>query len=95
MKGWVSGAYYSSVAFWSVTIWLGLFAIFRLYDRRLLFAGFHEYVRVANACTTGLVVEVMLSFLEVQLPVSRGWLLLTWALSIVLVAASRFVARLM
>jgi exopolysaccharide biosynthesis polyprenyl glycosylphosphotransferase len=88
-----SGAFYSSVAFWSVPIWLGLFAAFRLYDRSLLFAGFHEYARIANACTTGMVVEVMLSFLEVQLPISRGWLLLTWLLSMVLVAGTRFLGR--
>jgi exopolysaccharide biosynthesis polyprenyl glycosylphosphotransferase len=88
-----SGAFYWSVALWSVPIWIGLFAAFHLYDQRLLFTGFQEYVRIANACTVGLVVEVMLSFLEVQLPVSRGWLLLTWLLAILLVASGRFAAR--
>src|SRR5438270_386477 len=50
-----TGAFYSTVAMLSVPVWLGLLAFFRLYDRRLLFAGAQEYVRIANACTTGLV----------------------------------------
>jgi exopolysaccharide biosynthesis polyprenyl glycosylphosphotransferase len=88
-----SGAFYSSVAVWSVPIWIALLAIFRLYDRRRLFAGLQEYVRIANACTTGLLVEVLLSFLEVHQPISRGWLVLTWLLSMVLLMAGRFAAR--
>jgi exopolysaccharide biosynthesis polyprenyl glycosylphosphotransferase len=88
-----SGAFYSSLAFWSVPIWLVLFALFGLYNRRLLFNGSQEYTRVANACTIGLVAEVMFSFLDVHLQISRGWLLLTWVLSIVLVCLGRFAAR--
>jgi exopolysaccharide biosynthesis polyprenyl glycosylphosphotransferase len=88
-----SGAFYATVAIWSVPVWLLLLAAFRLYDRRLLFMGVTEYARVANACTAGLVAEVMLSFLDVALPISRGWLLLTWLLSIVLVCSGRFFAR--
>jgi exopolysaccharide biosynthesis polyprenyl glycosylphosphotransferase len=88
-----SGAFYSSVAIWSVPIWIALLAIFRLYNRRWLFSGFHEYVRIANACTVGLLVEVLLSFLEVHQPISRGWLLLTWLLSMALLVAGRFVWR--
>jgi exopolysaccharide biosynthesis polyprenyl glycosylphosphotransferase len=88
-----SGTFYSSVAVWSVPIWLALLACFGLYDRRRLFNGFSEYVRIANACTTGLLVEVLLSFLEVHQPVSRGWLLLTWLLSVALLVGGRFAAR--
>jgi exopolysaccharide biosynthesis polyprenyl glycosylphosphotransferase len=88
-----SGPFYSSVAVWSVPIWLGLLAAFGLYDRRFLFSGFQEYMRIANACTAGLVVEVLLSFLEVHQPISRGWLLLTWLVSMVLLAGGRFAAR--
>jgi exopolysaccharide biosynthesis polyprenyl glycosylphosphotransferase len=88
-----SGAFYSNLAFWSVPIWLLLFGLFRNYDRRLLFNGFQEYAQVVNACTAGLVVEVMFSFLDTHLQISRGWLLLTWLLSIALVLGGRFAAR--
>jgi len=88
-----SGSFYSNLAFWSVPIWLLLFALFELYDRRTLFSGFNEYTRVINACTAGLVVEVMFSFLDTNLQISRGWLLLTWLASMLLVICGRFAAR--
>src|SRR5262245_27621358 len=47
-------AFYSSVAFWAVPAWLGLFALYRLYDPRYLFSGFQEYTRIFHAGTTGL-----------------------------------------
>jgi FlaA1/EpsC-like NDP-sugar epimerase len=88
-----SGSFYSSLAFWSVPIWLLLFALFELYDRHRLFSGFSEYARVINACTAGLVVEVLFSFLDTGLQMSRGWLLMTWLISIVLMLSGRFSAR--
>src|SRR5437588_12598159 len=39
-------AFYSSVAFWGVPAWLGLFGLYRLYDRKHLFSGVQEYARV-------------------------------------------------
>ncbi|MEA2641259.1 MAG: hypothetical protein QOF51_2653 [Chloroflexota bacterium] len=86
-------AFYSSIVFWAVPVWLGLFALYRLYDRRYLFHGLHEYTRIFNACTTGLVVVVLVSFLDTTLVISRGWLILTWVLSMALVTSGRFAAR--
>jgi exopolysaccharide biosynthesis polyprenyl glycosylphosphotransferase len=86
-------AFYSSVAFWAIPAWLGLFAVYRLYDRRRLFVGVHEYGRIFNACTAGLIAVMAISFLDVTLSISRGWLLLTWCLSIGLVCLARFGVR--
>lgn len=88
-----SGSFYSSVAYWAVPAWLGLLAVYRLYDRRQIFAGFREYVRIANASTAGVLVLVLISFLFKDLIISRGWLVLTWLLAIVFVSAFRFIAR--
>lgn len=88
-----SVAFYSSVVFWAVPAWLLLFAVYRLYDRRRLFAGSQEYLRIANACTVGLVVVVLISFLDTTLIISRGWLILTWLLSLLLVGSTRFMVR--
>jgi exopolysaccharide biosynthesis polyprenyl glycosylphosphotransferase len=88
-----SATFYAWIGLSAVPVWLGLFAVFRLYDRRLLFSGAQEYVKVANACTVGVFAQVVLSFLEVYMPISRGWLMLTWLLSIVLVCSGRFAAR--
>ena len=86
-------AFYSSVAFWAVPVWLLIFFLSRLYDRRNLFVGFEEYTRVFNACTGGLVATIVVSFLDRTLIISRGWLLLVWMLAIVLVGSTRFVGR--
>ena len=88
-----SGAFYSSVAFWVIPVWMALFALYHLYDRRFLFSGFQEYIRVVNACTAGMIVVIVASFLDTGLIISRGWLLLTWLFAIAIVANERFVAR--
>jgi exopolysaccharide biosynthesis polyprenyl glycosylphosphotransferase len=85
--------FYSWVALWAVPVWLGLFALYRLYDRRSLFSGFHEYSRAINACTAGMLAVVAISFLDATLPISRGWLVMTWVTSVMLVCGGRFLAR--
>lgn len=85
--------FYSELAFWAVPVWLGLFGLFRLYDRRRLFSGFQEYLQVANACTAGLVAVIVISFLDASLVISRGWLLLVWALTLLFVGIERFTLR--
>jgi exopolysaccharide biosynthesis polyprenyl glycosylphosphotransferase len=86
-------AFYSSIAFWAVPVWLVVFVLYGLYDRHQLFSGFGEYARVVNACTIGLLFVVWMSFIDVTLLISRAWLLLTWLLSFVLVCAARFAIR--
>jgi exopolysaccharide biosynthesis polyprenyl glycosylphosphotransferase len=86
-------AFYAWVAVWALPVWIGVFALYRLYDRHGLFSGLQEYARVANACTAGTIAVVLVSFLDVTLVISRGWLLLTWLFAIALVGGARFVAR--
>ncbi|MDA8218692.1 MAG: sugar transferase [Dehalococcoidales bacterium] len=85
--------FYSSVTYWAVPVWLAIFALYRLYDQRYLFAGFQEYLRLLNACTAGMLAVIVVSFLDVTLLISRGWLLLVWGLAIVMVAVERFLVR--
>src|SRR5579859_415977 len=88
-----SGTFYSWIAFWAIPVWVILFGLYGLYDARRVFAGFEEYIRVVNASTTGLVAVVFISFFDPNLLISRGWLVLTWALAILLVSSVRFGAR--
>ncbi|HEX9016044.1 MAG TPA: sugar transferase [Chloroflexota bacterium] len=88
-----SRTFYTSIAFWVIPVWLGLFAVYHLYDRRFLFAGFQEYIRIVNSCTAGMIAVVVVSFLDNGLIISRGWLLLTWLFAILFVATERFAAR--
>lgn len=82
--------FYSSVAFWAIPLWIVLFALYRLYDQRYLFYGLQEYVRLVNACTIGLLAIIVISFVDISLVISRGWLLLVWGLSILLLGFARF-----
>jgi lipopolysaccharide/colanic/teichoic acid biosynthesis glycosyltransferase len=78
----------------SIPVWLAIFALFGLYRRDNLLGGLHEYQQVLGACTSGVMIIIMVTFFwrnEVQL--SRGWLLLAWGLSCFLLAAERFLVR--
>jgi exopolysaccharide biosynthesis polyprenyl glycosylphosphotransferase len=81
-------SFYSSLAFWSIPVWLIVFAVYGLYTRHVQ----TDYSRIANACTAGLVVEVLFSFFDTSLSISRGWLLLTWLFCMVMVSLGRMAA---
>ena len=88
-----SPAFYSTLILVLTPIWFGLFALHGLYDWEHLFGGTLEYSRAFNACTVGAMLVVVATFAQPAFVVARGWLLTAWALSIVLVCASRFSIR--
>ncbi|MCL5274942.1 MAG: sugar transferase [Chloroflexi bacterium] len=78
----------------SAVIWLCIFAVDGLYKRDNLLGGNVEYQQVLKACTTGIIVLIVLSFLSRDIAtVSRAWLLLSWGFSIFFVLLERFVLR--
>jgi len=74
-------------------VWLGLFALGGLYNFHCLLGGTSEYARAFNACTTGMMLVVVASFLAPTFVVSRGWLIGAWLLSVCLVCGARFWLR--
>jgi len=86
-----SKAFYIRLALVAIPMWLPIFAIQRLYHQDHLFGGRQEYINVVNACTAGLVGLIIYSFLDrkVEHDISRGWLALTWFLSIASVSLAR------
>jgi exopolysaccharide biosynthesis polyprenyl glycosylphosphotransferase len=91
--GQIDGAKYLALTALLAPCWLGLFAIYGLYDPRNLFGGAQEYARLFNACTIGLLLVIVGSFLLPSLVIARAWLLLAWSLTVLLVGAWRFAAR--
>jgi exopolysaccharide biosynthesis polyprenyl glycosylphosphotransferase len=86
--------FYTRVVFWAIPTWLVVFAAYRLYDIRHLFGGTDEYARVASACTFGMMMLVAYSFFDSdRTSISRGWLLISWVLSLTTAEATRFLAR--
>ncbi|MBI5035631.1 MAG: sugar transferase [Chloroflexi bacterium] len=77
----------------AIPLWLVVFAFNRLYDRRYLINGLQEYGKIVVSCTLGILILIVLSYLEPNLAVSRGWLVFCWFFSIIFVSAGRFVIR--
>jgi len=73
--------------------WFLICTLFRLYDPDYLLGGPQEYAQVVKACTFSIVGLTVLSFWERDALFSRGWLLLSWALSIILIGGARFLFR--
>ena len=76
-----------------VPCWIALFATYGLYNPRNLFGGTQEYTRLFNACTLGMLLVVVLTFLVPDVIVARAWLLLSWLLALVFTIFWRFGAR--
>ena len=93
-------ASYSSQFYWVllsllVPTWLLIFAAYGLYNPRELFGGTREYARVVNACAVGVMAMIVLSFMyrEAEQPISRGWLLIYFSLSVLTLISYRFAFR--
>lgn len=76
-----------------IPVWIALFAFMRLYDFRELLGGTNEYAQVLNACTSGMMFVVLLSFFFPGFRISRAWLVLSWVLTTILVCCGRFLLR--
>lgn len=71
-------------------LWLAIFAFNGLYAKHNLLGGTREYARIFRSASAGFLVIVLVGFLEPNLIIARGWLLLTWGISFVFVAGARF-----
>jgi len=85
--------YYRLLAFGLVVSWLGLNALFGLYQRKNLLGGTQEYAKVFRASVISLLLVIIASFLDPGLFVARGWLLLAWLFSFFFVLVGRFSLR--
>lgn len=76
-----------------IPVWLLFFALLRLYDFQILLNGTSEYARALNSCTSGMMLVVVVSFIEPTFVIARGWLVMAWVLSSVLVCGNRWFLR--
>ena len=78
----------------SVPLWLLIFAALGLYRVDGLLGGLGEYTAVLRGSMGGVISIVILSFfLGEKFILSRGWLLLVWGFSVLLVGGGRFAMR--
>lgn len=85
--------YYGLLMAVLIPVWLLIFAAHRLYAPDHLFHGTSEYMRVIQAASMGMMAAIVASFMEPALVIARGWLLLSWGLSIGMVGLARFLTR--
>lgn len=76
-----------------IPVWLVVFALLRLYNFQNLLSGASEYVRAFHSCTIGMMLVVVLSFIEPTFIIARGWLVMSWVLSSGLVCSNRWFLR--
>jgi len=70
-----------------------VFAVFGLYDMRILLGGTVEYAKLFNASTTAMMTIIVAGFAQPELVLARGWVLLSWVLAILFSALGRFAVR--
>lgn len=92
-EGVSSVVYYTWLVLILIPVWLALFALLQLYDFHLLLSGTSEYARALNGCTSGMMLVVLVSFVIPEFVIARGWLMLAWLLSTILVCANRLFLR--
>jgi exopolysaccharide biosynthesis polyprenyl glycosylphosphotransferase len=85
--------FYQLVVLVLAPVWLIIFALNGLYQEENLLGGPSEYSRVFRGTTIGLLVVTVAGFLEPELVVARGWLLLAWLLTACAVSIGRFLLR--
>lgn len=86
-------AYYERVVLILTPVWLLIFAVVGLYQRDVLLGGTEEYSRVFRGTSIGLFFIMMAGFLEPQLIIARGWVLIAWGLTFLFISLGRLVIR--
>jgi exopolysaccharide biosynthesis polyprenyl glycosylphosphotransferase len=76
-----------------VGMWLAAFAVMGLYNRQLLLGGTEEYALTFRASTYCLLIVIVVGFLAPSFVIARGWLILGWLFTFILVAIGRFTLR--
>jgi len=76
-----------------IPVWILILAIAGLYNRQNLLGGTQEYSLIFTCTTIGILMVIMAGFFGTYFVVARGWLLLTWILTFVLISSGRFVLR--
>lgn len=76
-----------------VPVWSLIFSLNGLYQKQNLLGGTREYSRLSQATMYGFLVVIMAGFLQPELIIARGWLLLALLFTFLCTAFGRFFLR--
>ncbi len=85
--------FYATLIAILIPTWMALFWLYGLYDQLNLFGGTQEYARIFNACALGMLLVIVLTFIQPDFVIARAWLLLAWVCIVVFAISWRFAAR--
>ncbi len=85
--------YYQSVSLILIMLSILVYGIHGLYKGQNLLGGTQEYAKVFRATTITILLVMVAGFLEQSLVLARGWLLLAWLLTFLLVSLGRLMLR--
>ena len=85
--------FYQGISLLLIPLWSGVFMLNGLYQRRHLLGGTHEYALVFRAVSIGILTVIVIGFLEPNFILARGWLMVAWLLTFLLVSLGRFWLR--
>jgi exopolysaccharide biosynthesis polyprenyl glycosylphosphotransferase len=89
----VSVQYYQTLVVFASFLWLLIFASNGLYNQQNLLGGTREYDKIFRSSSVGFLIIVIAGFLQPDLIIARGWLLMAWGFTFLLVSVGRFVLR--
>ena len=89
----VSFDYYRTLVLISSFLWLLIFWMNGLYSQQNLLGGTREYDKVFRSSTVGFLLIVVAGFLQPDLIIARGWLLMAWVLTWISASVGRFLLR--
>jgi len=89
----ITFAQYRFLLYTMPLLWLVIFAANGLYVKKTLLGGTREYSKVLRSASEGFLIVVLAGFLQPDLIIARGWLLMTWGISFLFVAGARFGLR--
>lgn len=88
-----SFAFYEGLVILTIPLWIIVFASSGLYKKQNLLGGTKEYDLLFRSSTYGLLIVIVVGFLEPNLLIARAWILLAWVLTFLLGVAGRFILR--
>jgi hypothetical protein len=85
--------YYRVLVWLSSFLWILVYWINGLYNIQNLLGGTREYDKIFRSSTVGFLLIVTAGFLEPNLVIARGWLLMAWGFTFLFAFMGRFLLR--
>jgi exopolysaccharide biosynthesis polyprenyl glycosylphosphotransferase len=89
----ISLEHYRTLVLLSSFLWILVYWINGLYHNQNLLGGTREYDKIFRSSTVGFLLIVIAGFLEPNLIIARGWLLMAWGFTFMFASTGRLLLR--